>query len=171
MQYRHIFTVIAHFGDINHKHSSAFVAVGPLALWSHPFNKNESPPLACKRPHEDKMLILLWLQVIRGVATSLNILPRTGWLVSLVPSRVLFGDNYHSNDVIWHTCMCMSVPFCKRKENVIYMISFAFYRGLLIPCERGNRNPMKMGWNKMISLTLSVFMLLMTLFCVLHKAE
>ena len=32
-------------GYVNHKHSSAFVALGPLALWSQPFNKDENPPL------------------------------------------------------------------------------------------------------------------------------
>ena len=32
-------------GYENHKHSSAFVALDPPALWSHPFNKDETPPL------------------------------------------------------------------------------------------------------------------------------
>ena len=30
---------------LNHKHSSAFVALGLPALWSHQFNKDENPPL------------------------------------------------------------------------------------------------------------------------------
>ena len=32
-------------GYINHKHSSAFVALGPLVLWSHSFKKDENSPL------------------------------------------------------------------------------------------------------------------------------
>ena len=35
-------------GYVNHKNSSAFVALGPPALWSHPFNKDENPPLGGK---------------------------------------------------------------------------------------------------------------------------
>ena len=43
--YRHIFTVLANFRVCKSETFIAFVALGPPALWSHPYNKDENPPL------------------------------------------------------------------------------------------------------------------------------